>query len=49
MFCCLHDLGSVPYIVPLIDLGRLALRVLKVEFVFSAEIKVLTLKKSNLT
>ena len=29
MFCCLHDFGSVPYIVPLMDLGKLALRVLQ--------------------
>jgi hypothetical protein len=29
MFCCLQDFGKVPYIVPLIDLGRLTLRVLK--------------------
>jgi len=29
MFCCLQDLGSVPYIVPLMDLGKLTLRVLQ--------------------
>ena len=28
IFCCLHDFGRVPYIVPLNDLGRLSLRVL---------------------
>jgi hypothetical protein len=44
MFCCLQDLGSVPYIVPLMDLGKLTLRVLQTKntkkSIFFVKVKV---------